>query len=111
MKGTGNTGTATAADLTAYGLQPLNSLGVNASFIIPLADQAAPSSTVGLTTAPAQNCPANTDCITYTVKVPAMWPNIGAFTAGSATNYTQSQTTPVLYNFGAQAFVPGTLTP
>lgn len=101
MKGTGTSGTATAADITAYALQVVGTT----SYIIPLADQASPSSTVSLTTASAQTCPANTDCATYTVKVPAMWPNIGAFSS-SGTNYNQSSTTPIGYSIGADAFVP-----
>jgi hypothetical protein len=101
MKGTGTTGTATAADINVYALQVVGST----SYIIPLADQASPSSTVGLTTASAQTCPANTDCATYTLKVPAMWPNIGAFSS-SGTSYSQSSTTPVGYSIGADAFVP-----
>lgn len=106
MKGTGNTGTSTTADITAFALQQLTIGSTNVSFIIPLADQASPSSTISLTTAADPGCPANTDCVTYTVKVPAMWPNLGGFTAGSTTNYTQSVATPVGYSIGAQAFVP-----
>jgi hypothetical protein len=106
MKGTGNTGTATTADITAFALQQLTIGSTHVSFIIPLADQASPSSTIGLTTAADLSCPANTDCVTYTVKVPAMWPNLGGFTAGTATNYSQSLATPVEYSIGAQAFVP-----
>ena len=106
MKGTGNTGTPTPADITAFALQQLTIGSTNISFIIPLADQASPSSTISLSTAANVSCPANTDCVTYTVKVPAMWPNLGGFTAGSATNYSQSLATPVGYSIGAQAFVP-----
>lgn len=106
MKGTGNTGTATAADITAYALQQLTIGSTNLSFIIPLADQASPSSTFSLTTAADQSCPANTDCAAYTVKVPAMWPNLWAFTAGSNPSYAQSTAMPVGYAIGADAFVP-----
>lgn len=111
MKGTGNTGTATAADLTAFALQNAAPTSVNVSYIIPLADQASPSSTVGLSTTTSQSCPTNTDCVTYTVKVPAMWPNFGAFNNGSAIMYTQDHTSPVAYAFGADAFVQNTTNP
>ncbi len=111
MKGTGNTGTATAADLTAFALQNSAPTSLTVSYIIPLADQASPSSTIGLSTAAAQSCPTNTDCVTYTVKVPAMWPNFGTYNGGNAITYAQDQTTTVGYAFGADAFVQGTVNP
>lgn len=111
MKGTGNTGTATAADLTAFALQNSAPTSTTVSYIIPLADQASPSSTISLSTAAAQSCPTNTDCVTYTVKVPAMWPNFGAYNNGSAISYAQDHTTTVNYAFGADAYVQNTVNP
>ena len=95
----------TVSDLTLYAMQQVSLGGTNVSFIIPLADQASPSSTVSLTTATGGSCAASTACADYTVKVPAMWPNIGAY-SGNTTAYTQSTATPVNYIMGAQAFVP-----
>ncbi len=106
MHGTGNTGTATAADLTVFALQQSSDTATTVNFTIPLADQVSPSSTVGLSTAADASCPANTDCATYTVKVPAMWPNFGTYQSGVATAYAQATTTPVTYAVAADAYVP-----
>lgn len=93
---------ATAADISLYALQQVSINSSNVNVIIPLAQQG--SSTAALTTATG-SCPANTDCASYTVAVPAMWPSIGTYSAGGTT-YTQSTATPVAYSIGATAFVP-----
>lgn len=101
---TSSTGSAgTVADVSLYALQQVSISGSNVNVIIPLAQQS--SSTASLTTASGGTCPANTDCADYTLAVPAMWPNIGTFSAGGTT-YTQSTATPVAYSVGATAFVP-----
>jgi hypothetical protein len=94
---------ATAADISLYAMQQVSINGSNVNVIIPLAQQS--SSTASLTTSSTGSCPANTDCADYTLAVPAMWPNIGAFSA-SGTNYSQSSATPAGYSVGATAFVP-----
>ncbi len=94
---------ATPADISLYALQQVSINSSNVNVIIPLAQQS--SSTAALTTAPG-TCPSNTDCVDYTLAVPAMWPNIGAY-ASSGTTYTQSTATPVTYSVGATAFVQG----
>jgi hypothetical protein len=101
---TTNGSTGTADDITLYAMQQvtINSAAVNV--IIPLAQQS--SATASLTTASDASCPAKTYCATYTLAVPAMWPNMGTFAAGGTT-YTQSTTTPVGYSVGAEAFSSG----
>lgn len=42
----------------------------------------------------ANNCPTGTDCAAYTLKVPAAWPNTGAYVAAGA-QFTQSSAVPV----------------
>ncbi len=42
----------------------------------------------------ANNCPSGTDCAAYTLKVPAAWPNTGAYVASGA-QFTQSVAAPV----------------
>jgi hypothetical protein len=40
------------------------------------------------------SCPSGTDCVSYTLKVPAVWPNTGAYAATGA-QFTQSTVVPV----------------
>ncbi len=42
----------------------------------------------------ASNCPSGTDCASYTLKVPAVWPNTGAY-ATTGAQFTQSSGVPV----------------
>ncbi|HWC19681.1 MAG TPA: DUF4382 domain-containing protein [Terriglobales bacterium] len=70
--------------------------------IVPLVQQLA--STLSVTTAANAACPANTDCATYNLGVPAANPNVGTFNA-SGTTYTQVSGS-VAYTVEAQAFVP-----
>lgn len=70
---TTSTGTAgTVADLSVSALQPISN---SVQAIIPLVQQG--SATASLTTAPGAGCPANTDCVSYTLGVPAVNPNVG----------------------------------
>jgi hypothetical protein len=94
---------ATPADITVSALQQITAGGSTYSVTIPLAQQQA--STLSIATA-AGACPANTDCASYTLSVPAMWPNIGAYSTGTIT-FAQSTATPVAYELDAQAFVQG----
>jgi len=50
-------------------------------------------------------CPVGTDCANYTLLVPGVEPNVGAYTATGAT-FTQSSNLPVAYNVDAFAFAP-----
>jgi hypothetical protein len=65
------------ADLTLSALQSVMGNGGNLLVTIPLAAQSA--STATLTTAPNMSCPANTDCVSYTLSVPAANPSVGTF--------------------------------
>lgn len=99
------TGTAgTAADITLFAMQQVSINSTNVNVIIPLAQQS--SATASVTTASGGSCAANTDCATYTLAVPAMWPNIGAFSSGG-TSYAQSNAVPVTYSVGADASLSG----
>ncbi len=96
---TTSTGTAaTAADIQ---LSALQSIGGGVSATIPLAVQS--SATASLTTGTGA-CPANTDCVSYTIQVPGVNPNIGAW-AGATTTWKQDTVTPVTYTLDALAFV------
>jgi hypothetical protein len=100
---TTTSGAATAADITVSALQSVSLGGTNVNVTIPLAQQS--SSTASVSTA-SGSCPANTDCASYTIAVPAMQPNVGAF-AATGTTYTQGTGTPVNYTVEGQAFEPG----
>ena len=92
---------ATPADITLFAMQQVTLSGSSVRVIIPLAQQS--SSTASVTTA-SGSCGANKDCATYTLAVPAMWPNIGAAQSNS---YTQDiLTTPIKYVVGGTAYVP-----
>lgn len=99
----GNTGVS--VDLSVSALQPIVVNGSNLLITTPLAQQSAASAS--LATAPNGSCPVNTDCVNYTLSIPAANPSVGAFSssgnqlpappAGGAVNYTVD----------AVAFVPG----
>jgi hypothetical protein len=112
ITGNVNTSTGSAAvseDITLAAVQTvtLNSASVNV--IIPLASQSETEATV--TTSNTSGCTAaNSNCNSYTLAVPAAWPNLGAF-AASGTTYTQDITTvPVTYSVYGWAFNAGTPT-
>lgn len=52
------------------------------------------SATDGAYVTEANNCPSGTDCASYTVKVPAVWPNTGVYATTGAT-FSQSTAVPV----------------
>lgn len=90
---------ATAADISLSALQSVNGTLTT----VPLASQS--SATLALTTASGASCPANTDCVSYTMSVPAALPNVGAYSTGTI-SYTQGSGS-VDYTVDAQAFVVG----
>lgn len=101
---TSSTGsTAIAVDLSVSALQ---SIGGSLLVTVPLAQQSAATTTLG--TVPDVSCPANTDCVNYTLGVPAANPSIGAFNSGG--NQTPAPPTPgpVGYTVDANAFMVGT---
>ncbi len=98
---------ATAADISLSALQPISS---SLLATIPLASQA--SATANLSTAAGASCPANTDCATYTLSVPALNPSIGAFTAAASQKPAAPASGAVTYTLDAHAFTTdGTSTP
>ncbi|HYM77657.1 MAG TPA: DUF4382 domain-containing protein [Candidatus Dormibacteraeota bacterium] len=90
---------ATAADISLSALQPINSATM---VTIPLAGQSA--ATANLTTATGSSCPANTDCVSYTLSVPALNPSVGAFLAGPSQKPAAPVAGPVNYTIDAFAF-------
>src|SRR5215468_615742 len=104
---------ATAADVEVSALQSItemiNSTPTNVQITTPLASQSA--ATANFTTQALGSCPAQTDCMNYTLAVPAAAPGVGAFTQ----TQTQKLTTPPVvgsatYTLDAQTFVPGAAT-
>jgi hypothetical protein len=103
---TTSTGSAgTSADLTLSALQSIMVNGGNLLVTVPLAAQSA--STATLTTAPGMSCPANTDCVSYTLSVPAANPSAGTFSSSGNQSPAPPATGAVNYTLDAAEFVPG----
>jgi hypothetical protein len=96
---------ATSADISIAALQPISGTLVT----IPLAVQSA--STANLSTAAGASCPANTDCASYTLSVPALNPSVGAFSTSGTQKPAAPASGPVNYTVDARAFVTGGMTP
>ena len=79
--------------------------GSNLLVTVPLAAQSA--STATLMTAPGVSCPANTDCVSYTLSVPAANPSVGAFSSSGNQSPALPAAGAVNYTLDAGAFVPG----
>jgi hypothetical protein len=105
---TTSTGTAaTAADVSLSALQPISS---SVMVTVPLAGQSA--TTVNLTTAAGSTCPGETDCVSYTLSVPALNPSVGSFVAGASQKPSAPAPGPIGYTIDALAFMTdGTSTP
>jgi len=58
-----------------------------------------------IATEPSAACPTGTDCASYTLLVPGVGPNVGAYSASGAT-FTEDTTLPVAYTVDSFAFVP-----
>jgi hypothetical protein len=98
---------ATAADISLSALQPISS---SLLVTIPLAAQSAAAA--NLTTAAGASCPAKTDCVTYTLSVPALNPSVGAFTTAGTQKPAAPAAGAVTYTIDALAFTTnGTSTP
>ncbi len=104
--GTGNT--ATAADITLSALQQATPTGGPSIMVsVPLF----PGSTPTVATAAASTCPTNTDCVNYSLLVPASNPSVGTFSS-SGTNYSVPVSGNVQYGIDADSFTPdGSNTP
>jgi hypothetical protein len=105
ITGTITTSTGSAATSADISISALQSITVNSSSLlitVPLAAQSGTS--VNVSTAASASCPANTDCVNYTLTVPAANPSVGAF----STSGTQTPAAPaggnVDYTVDARAF-------
>jgi len=96
---------ATSADLSLSALQSITVNGGNLLVTVPLAAQSA--STATLTTVPDASCPANTDCVEYTLAVPAANPSVGGFSSSGHQSPASPTSGAVNYTLDALAFVPG----
>jgi Domain of unknown function (DUF4382) len=96
---------ATSADLSLSALQSIMVNGSNLLVTVPLAAQSA--STATLMTAPGASCPANTDCVSYTLSIPAANPSVGAFSSSGNQSPALPTAGTVSYTLDAAAFVPG----
>jgi len=105
---TTSTGSAsTAADISLFALEPINS---SIMVTIPLAGQSA--TTANLTTAAGSTCTANTDCASYTLSVPALNPSVGSFVANASQKPSVPAPGAASYTIDAFAFATdGTSTP
>src|SRR5207244_5891774 len=98
-------GTRTRDTAAATSVTALQSIGNSMCITVPLAQQAAATAT--LTTAPGASCPPSTDCVSYTLSVPAANPSIGTFNSGGNQTPATPASGEVDYTVGASAFVPG----
>jgi hypothetical protein len=96
-----NQGTVTDVQLTA--LEAAQAGGT--SFTIPLVPNAQqPTAMLALETAAASSCPTGTDCVNYSMTLPAGGPYVGAYSANGA---TLAQSSPLAaYVLDGLAFVP-----
>jgi uncharacterized protein DUF4382 len=95
---------ATAADLQLSALQPVTVNSTALEITTPLPQF--PAAMATLMTAPG-TCPANTDCVNYTLSVPAANPSVGAFVTTGTQTPAAPPAGPVNYTMDALAFVPG----
>jgi hypothetical protein len=96
-----NQGTVTDVQLSA--LEATQAGGT--SFTIPLVPNAQqPTAMLALETAAASSCPTGTDCVNYSMTLPAGGPYVGAYSANGA---TLAQSSPLAaYVLDGLAFVP-----
>jgi Domain of unknown function (DUF4382) len=91
-------------DLALSALQQISIGGSNVNVTIPQVQTL--STTLSATTASGSTCPANTDCATYTLALPAVLPYLGAYSTTGA-SYAQIAGSTVAYSVDALAFQPG----
>ena len=103
---TSSTGSAaTSADISLSVLQPISGNSTTVQVAIPLAAQSA--ALVSLTTGASASCPANTDCVSYTLVVPAANPSVGMFSTSGAQTPASPAGGPVSYTVDAVASLSG----
>src|SRR5262249_9221279 len=100
---TGNA--ATFADLSISALQQITVNSTNLLITTPLAQQS--TTALSLTTAAGVSCPSNTDCVSYSLGVPASNPSVGTFVPGGPQNPGVPAGGTVGFTIDANAFVPG----
>jgi hypothetical protein len=102
---TTSTGSAgTSADVTLSALQSIIVNGAKLLITVPLAAQSA--STATLMTVSGMSCPAKTDCVAYTLSVPAANPSLAVFSSSGNQLPAPPVTGTVNYTLDAEAFVP-----
>lgn len=86
-------------------LSALETAGSNGTFTIPLLPNAQqPSATLAVETAASSSCPQGTDCVNYSMQLPAGGPYLGSYSASGA---TLAQFSPLgTYVISGLAFVP-----
>lgn len=100
---TGSMGTV--ADLSVSALQQITENGGNVMITTPL--PLIPAATDTVSTAPGAGCPANTDCVNYTLAIPAANPSVGAFVTTGNQTPAPPAAAPVDYTVDANAFSAG----
>lgn len=110
-----NAGTAAQIDVSLSALQSVTVSGAARALTIPLQTIAATAttpevdSTSPISVTAAASCPtgspANTNCVEYTLVVPASNPNVGVFSSGSV-SYTAPASGDVLFTVDALAAKP-----
>jgi hypothetical protein len=58
-------------------------------------------------TAASASCPAKTDCVSYTLSVPALNPSVGTFSTSGSQKPAAPASGSVNYTVDARAFIPG----
>jgi hypothetical protein len=96
---------ATSADVTLSALQPISENSATVLVTIPLAAQS--STTVSLMTAASATCPAKTDCVSYTLSVPAANPSVGVFSTSGTQQPSAPSSGPVGYTLDGIASLNG----
>jgi len=92
----------TVADVQVSALEAVSSTLIVTVPLIPMASQ--PSAALALSTVASSTCPSGTDCVGYSLKLPAGAAFVGAFSAGGTT-VTQSALA-ASYQVDGIAFVP-----
>ena len=102
---TSTTGSApTSADIVLSALQPAAINGANVLVTVPLMEQS--MATAVLTTVADNSCPTKTDCVNYTLAVPALNPSVGAFSTSGHQQPAAPAPAPVTYTLDGQAVLP-----
>lgn len=102
MTSQNNSSTGTVADIQLSALETVGSSGTYTIPLLPNAQQ--PSAMLALETAASSSCPQGTDCVSYSMLLPAGGPYVGTYSA-SGVSITQSSLLGT-YMIDGLAFVP-----